>query len=122
MGAEGEEMNTMVELVQELEKLSPSEGKNKMVQLAKDGMFHDYRSKAVCGKMYFVECAQWCKRNMVESDCKIIDKLEKQIKNGDYDEPYTKEDADIVLAEVENDPTISEKDREFFKKQMQFKG
>lgn len=111
--------NTMVELVKELEKLSDTNIKDKMIKLAKKGAFHDYRSKSTCGKMYFIECANWCYRNnMPESDKKLIKTMEDDIKNGEYDEVYTEEDSKIVLAEMEKDATMSEKDKVFFRKQM----
>jgi len=108
--------NTMVELVQELDKLSESEAKNKMVEMAKKGEFHDFRSKAACGKMYFIQCAQWCYRNLVlPSDIEIIKRLEQEIKDGEYDEECTREDK-IILAKELNDPknSMSQKDKDFF--------
>lgn len=105
--------STMVELVTELEKLSPSDGKDKMIKLAKEGGFHDFRSKSVCGKMYFLECGKWCKSHMIEADCKIIDRLEKDIKEGEYDEIMTEADRQFVLNDIKNDTSLSEKDRVF---------
>lgn len=108
--------NTMVELVVELEKLSDSEVKNKMIEKAKSGSFHDFRSKTACGKMYFVQCAQWCYRNLkLASDIELIKKLEQEIKDGEYDEECTREDK-ILLAKELNDPknSMSQKDKDFF--------
>lgn len=115
--------NTMVELVDELQKLSDTNIKDKLIDLAKTGAFHDYRSKATCGKMYFLECAQWCYKNeMPKQDIDIIKKLEHEIKEGIYDEPYTKKDSEIVLEECRNDPNINEKDKAFFMKAMAWRG
>jgi len=111
--------NTMIELVEELEKLSDSKAKDQMIEHAKKGSFHDFRSKSDCGKMYFLKCAKWCKGQMIESDCKIIDRLEVEIKNGDYDEPCTVEDRKLIAQEL-NGPecNLNPKDKEFFAKGM----
>lgn len=108
--------NTMTDLVLELEKLTSSEIKYKMIAHAKEGSFHDFRSKAVCGKMYFVQCAQQCKKVMKDkNDLELIERLEKEIKNGVYDETCTEEDKKYVFEEMENDKNMSEKDKQLFK-------
>lgn len=99
--------STMVELVTELEKLSPSEGKDKMLELAKAGQFHDFKSELACGKMYFVECAEWCKRNMIEADAKIIARLADEIKNGEYDEVADEEDKAEMAGWIDNDKSMN---------------
>jgi hypothetical protein len=92
--------NTMVELVVELEQLSESTLRERLIQSAKAGDFHDFKSKAVCGKMYFLTCAKWFKENIwkvssvevADSDIKKIIKMETDIKNGEYDEKPDKWD------------------------------
>tara|TARA_R110000803_G_scaffold162194_1_gene225820 strand:+ start:25350 stop:25721 length:372 start_codon:yes stop_codon:yes gene_type:complete len=119
--------NTMVELVTELEKLSPSFLKDKLIEKAKDGSFHDYRSKSACGKMYFIKCAQWFNSEISKvshepaKDLELMIKMDSDIKNGDYDEVYTEEDSRIVIAEAKADPNMSEKDKDFFIKGMAWK-
>lgn len=114
----------MTDLVVELEKLSDTPLRERLIKEAKAGTFHDYRSKAVCGKMFFVECAQWFARNIhkvnpdYHDDIHKMTVMEADIKNGVYDEPCTEEDKAIMKKEIENDPTMSQKDKDFFYKAM----
>lgn len=104
--------STMVELVIELEKLSPSEAKDKMILEAKSGSFHDYKSMALCGKMHFVKCAQWCRRRMNDQDIEIIDRLDKEIQDGVYDEVADKEDRESMARDIdENTKNKAEADK-----------
>ena len=89
--------NTMIELVSELESLNDSYLKTQFIEMAKKGAYHDFRSKADCGKMLFIEHVQIALSKdrtlsqITESDCGILDRLSKEVKNGDYDEICTKE-------------------------------
>lgn len=118
----------MVELVKELEKLSDTPLRDRLVLEALLGSFHDYRSKSVCGKAYFLKCSMWFKDNIgklledTSEDISKIEQMERDIKNGEYDEKYTKEDSLIVIEDIKKDPTISEKDKLFFIEKMKFKG
>jgi len=111
--------NTMTDLVIELEKLEPTQLRTRLIKEAKEGGFHDYRSKSVCGKTFFLECAKWFKANIskvnssADGDIGKIVKIETDIKEGVYDEPYTEEDSKIVLKEMKEDKSLSEQDRRF---------
>ena len=120
--------NTMVELVTELEELSDTLLRDRLVKEALEGAFHDYRSKSACGKMYFIRCADWFYKNIgkvnkvAHDDITKMRIMEHDIKNGDYDETYTEADSKIVLAEAKADPNMDPKDKEFFLKAMAWKG
>lgn len=115
--------NTMTDMVTELEKLSPSHLRDQLIVKAKAGDFHDYRSSATCGKMYFLECAIWFKKNIwkyapdysIEGDVDKMSKMEVDIKNGDYDEVYTEFDGVFIRNQAEKDSTLSEEDKAFVK-------
>lgn len=106
--------DTTIELVQELEKLKHQEIKARMIDLARRGEFHDFRSNAICGKHYFVECANWCLRNVKDQeDLDLMGRLIKEIINGDYDETCSELDAARIMKEVNKDPNMSERDKAF---------
>lgn len=110
--------NTMTDLVVELEKLSDSNVKEKLIGYAKKGSFHDYRSDALCGKQYFIQCAQWAMPLLIESDAKLVAQMKADIANGEYDEELTDEDRLYLKKQIDEDNSISEKDKAFFKGAM----
>lgn len=85
---------TNIEMVSELRMLSNSVLRDKIIKEAEDCSFHDYKSNAVCGKMFFVEVANWFYNNIhkvtdsntASSDIEIMKKIEDDVKNGVYDE------------------------------------
>ena len=106
----------MIELVAELEKLTPTDHVKKVIDTAKAGQFHDYRSRSVCGKMYAVECFDWLIKTpgLVTEDWVKIKNMRQHIIDGEYDEDLTDDDKKFLLAETEADDTISATDKEFF--------
>jgi hypothetical protein len=108
--------NTMIEMVTELEKLTPAEHVKKVIDTAKAGQFHDWRSSAVCGKMYAVECLEWLLKTpgLNSEDIVRINFLRSEIINGEYDEKMTEEDRAHVIAEAEADESMSDRDKAFF--------
>lgn len=112
--------NTMTDLVVELEKLSPTPLRERLIEEAKKGSFHDFRSPAVCGKMYFVECAKWFYENIHKAvavthfDVNAMRVIEGDIKNGVYDEDLTDEDREFLKKKTNEDPNISEENKKFF--------
>jgi hypothetical protein len=113
----GENMkNTMIEMVTELEKIPSNPYVNELIKKAKEGQFHDYRSKAVCGKHYFLQCFEHVRKHAilpVESMYALV-KIREDIIDGVYDETLTDEDRAILKEECLNDKTMSEEDRKFF--------
>jgi hypothetical protein len=113
--------NTMTDMVKELDKLSGTAYVETLKKKAADGEFHDYRSKAVCGKHYAVECIDHALKydnHLPPGDLKALAQIRNDIIAGEYDEPFTKEDEAFCHAEADNDPDMSEKDRVFFKSMM----
>ena len=113
--------NTMIELVTELEKLPKTPYIETLISKAKEGQFHDYRSKALCGKMYAVQCidhVQMHDSQLTPKDSEALQIIRQDIIEGEYDEPFTKEDQEIVFKEIDEDPSVSERDRDFFKSMM----
>jgi hypothetical protein len=109
--------NTMIELVTELEKLSGTPYIGKLIELAKAGQFHDYRSKSVCGKHYFLECADHVfkhDKHLPSGDVLNLKKIRQDIIEGEYDETLTDEDRAIIKEECLNDKNMSEENRRFF--------
>ncbi len=79
----GKRKSTMVELVQELEKLPWSPDLAVIIAEAKAGEYHDYKNqKYVCGKVAVVS-----KLRAIGAD-----DLAKQVMNGDYDEEMDEAD------------------------------
>jgi len=109
--------NTMIELVTELEKLSGTPYIGKLIDLAKSGQFHDFRSKAVCGKHYFLDCAEHVFKNdkhLPSGDVLALRKIRQDIIEGEYDETLTDEDRVIIKNDCLNDPNMNEENRKFF--------
>src|SRR4051812_18934000 len=92
-------LSTMVELVEELEKLPRTPAIQELIEEAKAGEYHDYKSnKYACGKL--------------ESSRKLraaglID-LAKRIENGDFDEEADAEDR-VMLDKLISDLAASAK-------------
>lgn len=109
--------NTMTDLVTELKKLSPVICVNDLISLAEKGEFHDYRSSQVCGKVFAVKCIDYsvsCGIGLTDSDKESLEKIRLEIIEGEYDEPCTDEDKALMIKEAEEDPNMSERDKEFF--------
>lgn len=75
--------STMIELVEELEKLPQTEGIRIMIEEAKAGEYHDYKNnKYICGKM--------------ESSSRLRkfghSELAERIEDGEFDEMADEED------------------------------
>ena len=80
--------STMVELVTELEKLTNTHHKSKLIELAKSGMFHDFKSEAICGKMYAIDCLDHLLRQSIvtkltRDDVELVTKLRAEIIDDD---------------------------------------
>lgn len=113
--------NTMTDLVKELEQIKRTNYIEILIQKSKDGEFHDYRSPAVCGKMYAVQCFTHVighDSQLSGADVAKLEMLRKAITDGEYDEPFTKQDQEIVHKEIDEDPSMSEKDKAFCKAAM----
>lgn len=110
--------STMVELVTELEKMSETPSRNQLINLAKAGQFHDYRSGQICGKMYFVEMCHGALPLLNGADRTLLLKMSTDLKDGEYDETYTSEDAAFLKNEIENDESMTEENKSFFKAAM----
>lgn len=84
--------STMVELVQELEKIQPRTPKiQEIIDEARAGEYHDYKNeKYVCGKV----AASWKLR-----DAGLIE-LARQIENGVYDEKPDEQDRENMRRDV----------------------
>lgn len=107
--------STMIELVVELEKLSPNPMRDQMIEAAKRGDFHDFKSPAICGKLYFLYCSKWFQENIkklatshasysnidTEGDIKKMQKMEEDIKDGEYDESPDEEDRANILRDID---------------------
>ena len=75
--------STMVELVQELEKLPPSDGLAEIISEAKSGEYHDYKNKKYdCGKVAVVGKL----RSIGQEE------LAKRVINGEFDEEADEQD------------------------------
>ena len=90
--------STMVELVQELEKLPKSKEIDFMIEEAKAGEYHDYKNKKyVCGKL--------------ESSQKLrylgYINLARRIEDGEFDEEADEEDKKMMREELNNDRVAS---------------
>jgi len=106
--------NTMTDLVIELEKMSDTEIKKRLIGLAKKGKFHDYRSDEVCGKMYFTQYYRWAVQFLENEDIMLLDRMRLDIVNGVYDEELTDEDRIFLKNKMESDNSLSDTDRNFF--------
>lgn len=77
------EKSTMVELVEELQKLPPTDKINFMIEEAKRGEYHDYKNeKYVCGKVAL---------------CSLLEDaglyaLSARVKDGEFDESPDEQD------------------------------
>jgi fructose-1,6-bisphosphatase len=75
--------STMIELVQELEKLKITPAIQEIIDEAKAGEYHDYKNnKYVCGKVAAVQ-----KLSSIG-----LNELADQVRNGDYDEEADDQD------------------------------
>lgn len=75
--------STMVELVQELEKLPQTEAIKEMIAEAKAGEYHDYKNnKYTCGKM----------ESATRLDRLGYTQLSARIKDGEFDEEADEQD------------------------------
>jgi hypothetical protein len=80
--------STMVELVEELEKVEPSNGLyktvlGKVIQEAEDGEYHNYKNKKyVCGKVALLGYLRLLK----------LDDLAARVIDGEFDEEADEED------------------------------
>ena len=103
----------MVELVNELEKLNDGQLKDKMIDLAKRGQFHDFKSSHTCGKVYFVECSKFFQKKILEfdgnhdEDIKKMQTMEDDIKNGEYDEKPDAEDRAEMASWIDKDKSMN---------------
>jgi len=92
--------STMVELVEELEKLPRCPGVHQMIVEAKAGEYHDYKNKKYdCGKMAASQILR--KLGHVE--------LAQRIEAGEFDEEADEDDRKMMRADVLND--IKDKDQ-----------
>lgn len=90
--------STMVELVDELKKLPPSEGVNIMIDEALAGEYHDFKSKKyVCGKL---ESSQRL-RKMGHNE------LAERIEEGEFDEDMDEDDRELMRQDIERYNTDS---------------
>ena len=110
--------NTMIDLIPELEKLTKCEGSRLLIEDAKNGDFHDFRNKKfTCGKVALAGLMkEWI-------ECYPADKDQAQsiyddVVGGVYDEQMTDDDKEYLKKELENDVSLSEKDKIFFKHAM----
>ncbi len=113
--------NTMTDLVEELRKMSDTPVRDKLIQRAERGEFHDFRSPHVCGKMYFVSTVKSLMPFFNREDTIIIEKLRQQIISGEYDEDLTDEDRVVLKKQIESDKSLNDQDKEFFKEAMGIK-
>lgn len=102
--------STMVEMVEELEKLRPlflEEGKdadqvlNFLIAEAKAGEFHDYKNeKYVCGKVAVVgfldQLAGQCDKRKLPKLAEGLRKISSDVKEGEYDEEADEEDQKML--------------------------
>lgn len=90
--------STMVELVEELEKLPKSEAIDFMISEAKAGEYHDYKNrKYVCGKL----ASSTMLRNLGHTD------LAKRIESGEFDEEADEIDKQKMRNELGDNPLKS---------------
>ena len=115
--------NTMVDLVIELEKMSNTSLRTEFIQLAKRGDFHDFRSEVAGPKIYFCRCVAHAKtsKELTKEDMEILERLEEEIKNGDYDENLTRGDRVEMAKDLNQDKTMSDRDKKFFANGMNIK-
>lgn len=88
--------STMIELVEELEKLPQNDAIKEIIQEAKAGEFHDFKNKKyICGKLTLIE-----KLNELG-----LHKIRKDVIDGIYDEEP--DDADRALVNSHLDEIIN---------------
>lgn len=85
--------STMVELVQELEKVTPrTPAIEEMIQEARAGEYHDYKNKKyVCGK---VEAYKKLQKAGLYT-------LAGQVRDGEFDEEADQEDREMLRKDIE---------------------
>ena len=87
--------STMIELVEELEKLPKSKDIDFMIEEAKTGEYHDYKNKKyLCGKL---ESSQRLRRLGYRD-------LARRIEQGEFDEQADDFDKQMMRNELNNDP------------------
>lgn len=106
--------STMVELVEELEKLRPlflktgpgaDDVLNHIIADAKAGEFHDYKNqKYVCGKQAIVsmmaQLTEQCVKRGFSDLAKALAKIGMDVKNGDYDEEADADDKAMMAQDL----------------------
>lgn len=100
--------STMVEFVEELEKLPKSPEVDMMIEEAKAGEYHDFKNKKyLCGKL--AASAHLRKFGHPE--------LALRIENGEFDEEADEEDIEMMRQDIDaGTPELSEEQRSTFKK------
>lgn len=107
--------STMIELVEELEKIKeavPCEEIDYMIKEARGGEYSDYKNKKyTCGKMGFVAVADaFSKRN--PELLPHLTPLSEAIKNGEYDETADDIDNMKMTNEIMKDTSMNTKQKE----------